>query len=60
MVTLAITARDISPSEEMEYPDNTVDILESWDTRADKWYPFEEMLRLRQCTRVFPLVVISR
>jgi hypothetical protein len=43
----------------MEYAESVTEILESWDVRAQQWYPVEGTLRFPKCGRSFPLVSIS-
>jgi len=51
--------RDISVKDEIPYPEGSLEILESWDARADEWY-MSEIRRPADCGKRFPLVTISR
>jgi hypothetical protein len=48
------------PALVMEYPESVTEILESWDMRAEEFYPLEKRLRIAQCVKTFPPVSIVR
>lgn len=54
------------PIQRIEYPEDESDILQTWEVRADQWYPFEywypfaKGARRSWCERQFNMVTLSR
>ncbi|KIM26200.1 hypothetical protein M408DRAFT_10036 [Serendipita vermifera MAFF 305830] len=47
------------PSQHIEYPEDESEILRTWETRADQWYPFERAPRANICETQFEMMYDS-
>ncbi|KIM26203.1 hypothetical protein M408DRAFT_10037 [Serendipita vermifera MAFF 305830] len=48
------------PQQHIEYPEDESEILQTWEARADQWYPFERAPRADTCKTRFEMVTLSR
>ncbi|KIM26204.1 hypothetical protein M408DRAFT_197346 [Serendipita vermifera MAFF 305830] len=46
--------------EHIKYPEDESEILQTWEARADQWYPFERTPSNFVCSTRFGMVTISR